>query len=66
MKFDDIKWEDREWGECLKAACDAYYDLDFDPTIGSNHYFNPAVVTPSWYDESKVMARIGSHVFLKL
>ena len=57
-----------------KAASSALWKLLPDPTHGSCHYLNPELTRrgrpnqdlPPWYEESKVVARIGSHEFLRL
>ena len=59
--------------ECYKASCAAYFKLSEDPSKGATHYLNEEVTRkarggtlPTWFDESKVTARIERHTFLKL
>jgi len=59
--------------ECYKASVAAYFKLIPDPSKGATHYLNEEVTRkmrggtlPSWFDESKVTARIGRHTFLRL
>lgn len=61
------------WGqfvESCKATAEALRGSNY--TDGANHYLNPDAVLrasgklPSWYDEDKITARIGRHVFLRL
>jgi len=59
--------------ECYKASCAAYFKLSEDPSLGATHYLNEEVTRkarggtlPTWFDESKVTARIERHTFLKL
>jgi hypothetical protein len=37
-----------------------------DVTDGADHYFNPKIVTPKWYDPERVTKVIGNHTFLRL
>lgn len=55
-----------------KAAAAAYFGLQTDPTLGATHYLNEEVTRrirggslPSWFDGTKVTARIGRHTFLR-
>jgi len=59
--------------ESYKAGCSAYFHFLEDPTHGSTHYLNEEMTRklrggslPGWFEEAKVMARIGRHTFLKL
>ena len=61
------------WHDCWRAASGAFFgDLD-DPTDGAQHYLNPTLTRqirpthdlPAWYDERRVVARIGGHEFLR-
>ena len=58
--------------ECYKASVSAYFRLVDDPTKGATSYLNEEETIredgklPSWFDESKVTARIGNQTFLKL
>lgn len=62
------------WTQCFIAAVQAMFHLVPDVTGSADHYLNPVVTRrirgdgtlPSWYDENKVTARIGDHVFLCL
>jgi N-acetylmuramoyl-L-alanine amidase len=49
----------------FKECCNLVEYPGDDPTQGANHYHTNAV-NPAWSDPSKVTARIGSHLFLKL
>lgn len=55
------------WRACMRAAASAYlFPYDNDPTHGANHFLNPELAHPSWYDRAKVTVVIGNHAFLKL
>jgi hypothetical protein len=60
--------------ECWKAAIDAYYYLETDPTDGATYYLNPETVMavsgklPDWWDIDADPATervIGRHAFRK-
>lgn len=59
---------------CWRAAASAIWRLTADPTRGASHYLNPELTKkirkkhdlPSWYNPTKVTARIGRHEFLRL
>jgi N-acetylmuramoyl-L-alanine amidase len=50
--------------QCLAVAMEVLLDEVPDPTKGSTHYLNPAVVDPPWYKPELVKAIIGRHHFL--
>jgi spore germination cell wall hydrolase CwlJ-like protein len=58
------------WERCWRAAAGAWWRLIPDPTRGSRHYLNPALVRetagalPAWYDPARVVLRVGHHEFL--
>lgn len=61
------------WNDCFRAALEAMFGLEPDPTNGATHYLNPVETRrirggsmPSWYDPAKVTATIGAHEFLRL
>lgn len=57
-----------------RAAASTFWALVPDPSKGATHYLNPDATRaarpnhdlPDWYDETKVTATIGRHVFLNL
>jgi len=57
------------WEASFRAACAAMYKLRLDPTHGANHYLTTTLAEgtpPSWFDPTKVTARIAHHLFLRL
>jgi N-acetylmuramoyl-L-alanine amidase len=69
MKLDDIDMDDPVFGECLKAATDAYYGLAPDPSRGATHYLNKTAVLnesgklPGWWANLTELVVIGKHAF---
>lgn len=65
-RFDKLAWDE------AKRVIEAIDNGAPDPTGGANHYFNMETCRrsrwgiPKWYDENKVTAHIGDHIFLKL
>ncbi|MCB1020510.1 MAG: cell wall hydrolase [Bryobacterales bacterium] len=51
-----------DWAECMDAAWQA---LTTRPSVAANH-FHAVGVHPSWHDPTKVVKRVGGHVFLRL
>ena len=59
---------DIAWKDSLSAADLAYHGVGNDPSKGSTHYFNPAVVAPpAWAGApgSQFIVKIGDHEFWK-
>lgn len=56
------------WSDCLRAALEAMWGLQSDPTGGANHYLNPASLknVPSWARPDKIVAKIERHTFYRL
>lgn len=56
------------WNDCFRAAMEAVFRLEPDPTAGANHYLNPAGMArpPIWARPDLIVARIGDHVFYRL
>ena len=50
--------------DCLAAWHEALAGSSL--TDGADSYFNPAIVTPPWFDQKLVVATIKDHVFLRL
>jgi len=53
------------WQDCLKIAQDVIEGRIPDPTYGSDHYYNPSLVSPSWAKKMTQIIKIGNHLFLK-
>ena len=53
------------WQDCLKIAQDVIEGRVSDPTNGSDHYYNPSLVSLSWAKKMKLTVMIGNHLFLK-
>ena len=60
--------KDRTWELCEAASRAAYFGTECDPTFGSTHYLNPAVLPklPPWYSRKLVRAVLGAHHFLQV
>lgn len=65
--------KEQMWEACWRAGCAAYWRLIPDPSQGASNYLNvPLTRTlrggdlPDWFDDSKVVAEIGQHTFLRL
>lgn len=56
----------KTWQACETAALAAWDQTAPDPTHGSTHYLNPAVLPklPPWYSRELVRAVLGAHHFL--
>jgi spore germination cell wall hydrolase CwlJ-like protein len=60
------------WEMAWKWTAAAWWRLLPDPTSGASHYLNEAVTRagrpkhdlPTWFEEDKIVARIGRHTFL--
>ncbi len=50
------------WSDCIRIAAQA---LAAGPAESANHFHN-VDVTPRWHDPSRVVRRVGRHVFLRL
>lgn len=62
---------DGEYRRLRQVAEDVLFIVIPDPTSGANHYLNEKFLRrlnalPSWFDVSKMTARIGDHTFLRL
>lgn len=59
---------ERVWNECFRAALDAAFKLEPDPTLGANSYLAAAHLTvlPIWAEASKITVKIGNHTFYRL
>ncbi|MEO1268074.1 MAG: LysM peptidoglycan-binding domain-containing protein [Myxococcota bacterium] len=58
--------DSESWEVCYGVAREVISGSGPNPFPTADHYFNPAVVTPSWHDPSKVVGRVGNHIFLNL
>jgi len=63
---------DQQSEPAWRAAAAAFWGLAPDPANQATFYLNPDVTRrlrggslPSWYDEQRITARIGHHVFLR-
>lgn len=64
----------RRWEAAWRAASSAWWGFEPDPSNGAMNYLNVALTRagrplhdlPAWYDETKVVATIGKHEFLRL
>ncbi len=56
------------WDDCFRAAVEAMYRLEPDPTNGANSYLAPGSlkVLPIWAKTDKITAKIGAHFFYRL
>lgn len=56
------------WNDCFRAALNAEWGLEPDPTLGANSYLAAASlkVLPIWAEQEKMTVRIGAHSFFKL
>lgn len=63
-----VRWPlrpDPSFTVCMEVVEDAVNNLGQDPTGGATHYFNPAVVVPSWASSMVKTITIGHHDFYK-
>jgi len=70
-KATDVTFEDVRFFKAFGLAAGVMSMVrNLDPTYGANHYLTDDLFRssrkPSWADESKICAKIGNHVFLKL
>lgn len=58
----------KSWDDCFRAATEAMYKLEPDPTNGANHYLAPGSlkVLPIWAKADKIVAKIDAHYFYLL
>lgn len=57
--------DDPAWASCVAAAQDVLSAIE--PFTEANHYVVDALrPRPEWFQEEKVVAREGAHVFLRL
>lgn len=60
---------DAPWMEALRAAEMAYTNQGDDPTLGSDHYYDPLTIIPppGWVTApgTQFMIKIGAHSFYK-
>lgn len=63
----DTPWarQVKGWYERILEAGGEQGVLALDPTFGSTHYFNPAVVDPAWAGRLHWTVRIGHHQFAR-
>lgn len=56
------------WNDCFRAAFEAMFKLEPDPSMGANHYLAPRSLKklPSWAVPAKQVAKLGDHVFYLL
>lgn len=56
------------WDDCFRAAVEALFKLEPDPTGSANHYLAPGSlkILPMWAQPERVVARIGAHHFYRL
>lgn len=56
------------WSDCFRAAIEAMFGIEPDPTGGANHYLAPRSLKslPAWATTDKLVAKLGAHQFYRL
>jgi N-acetylmuramoyl-L-alanine amidase len=56
------------WTNCFRAAAEAMWRTEPDPTCGANHYLAPGSLPklPVWAKPDKIVAKLGDHQFYRL
>ena len=57
--------EKKVFEECIDIAKKVIQGIISDPAFGSDHYYNPRLVSPFWAKKMKQIVTIGNHLFLK-